>query len=1106
MSCRASQFAWASCALTLLSCRVGFASVCDAVLSDQATLFDATLQVSPAGHVERRVSLRGGEDVVVLAIESGTDVTMTITGDGVTRESDSPLPRIGVQRAMLRPRRTQEYSIRIASKKDESVAGAVRLRVVSVTAGLEANTCRIVHGLLSEADGLYANGQQVPRVGAGAAIDSRAMFLRSAKAYEEALRKLEGSGAILLAAHLQLALSQLAYWNLEDWPKAESWAARAVRGYSSGRDAYGLALARQAQAAALIEMRTVDAGNYRKAEALLRDAIASHAQRGENYDLAVAVNYLGVLQYYNAEYAAASQSYERALLLYRGVGDRAKQALVAGNLALLEYELGNLSKANQQFAQLQPLLDPARNPFVYAIVLNNYALSLVASGSSDKALGLYQAALSVARTNRFEHAEALSLQGLGTAYRKLGDQDQAEAFFQRALTIQTPELDAKGRMETLWALGNLHRESGRPGEALRFDQEALKLPVRPLAKIRMRLQVARDYEALGEALKAIEELESILAQRTPGDEYLRGLALLSHGRLKSNAEELRVALAISRKYEESATEFEALLAIAVVMRDRGNGAAAHREVDLALAVAERVRLQSANPALRAMQLQTTRRAFDLKIELLGAAYSVASSEEKSKLAWQALNVAERARARSLQDYTHLNLQQDRITQSALPRRRELYVRLADYRQRYEMDLGRYSVDDKVLVSMRLKMAEIRQQIDAIDAQAATSRTSSTAGMPLLVSTIAVPGDVGVVEYWLGGEQAYVWVLTKGSLTMTSLGSTSAIQVAAQDVQESLRDYLSTPTSVRLANLTRLADLVLMPVQAKVQAKRKLIFVPDMMLHYVPFAALPAGLPGRFLVQDRDVATAPSLSLLMQGSGEMHATKERMLLIADPVYGVSDSRLPARSRESAIDGSILGSVTQKELARLPGTAREIEAIGRMYPAGQVDRLQGLQATKAGFLGSRLERYRYIHVASHAVSDAWYPELSALLLTSMDVQGRRLDGRVLAADLLEQKLNAELVMLSACDTALGRVVGGEGMLGLRYVLLARGARSVGASLWPVGDRIALEMMSSFYQALLRDQASPLDAMGVAMREMISRGRRDPALWAAFDLTIRDARSIH
>lgn len=1102
----ASRSAWTCCALALLSCRVGFASGCDAVLSDQAALFDTTLQIPPAEQIERRVSLPGGQDIVVLAIESGTDVTMSVTGDGVTRESDSPLPRIGMQWTVFRPQRTHEYSIRLTSKKDESVTGSVRLRVVSVAAGPDANMCLVAYGLLSEADNLYAQGQKVPRAGVGTAIDSRAMFQRSAIAYEKALRTLKESDALLLTAHLQLTLSQLAYWNLEDWAKAEYWAARAVRGFSSGRDGYGLALAKQAQAAALIEMRTLDADNYRKAETLLKDAIASHALRGEHYDQAVAVNYLGVLQYYNAEYTAASLSYDRALLLYRGAGDRTKQAQVAGNLALLEYELGNLSKANQLFAQLRPLLDPVRNPFVYATVLNNYALSLVASGDSDQALGLYQAALGVARANHFEHAEALSLQGLGTAYRRLGDQDQAEAFFQRALILQTAELDAKGRMETLWALGNLHRESGRPGEALRFDQEAVKLSVRPLANMRMRLQVAQDYEALGQTDQAVKELEGILGRRTPGDEYLRGLALLSHGRLRSNADELRVALAIARKYEESTTEFEALLALAVLMRSLGNSVAAHRQVDLALALAERERMQSANPALRAMQSRTMRRAFDLKIELLSQAYVAAPDAEKSKLGWQALNVAERGRARSLQDYAHLNLSGGRVMQGALSQRRELYARLSDYRQRYAADLSRYSVDDRVLANMRLRMAEVRQQIDAIDARAAASRASVTVDASSRLSNFAVPGDVGIVEYWLGDKHAYVWVLTTGSLTMIRLGSTAEIRVVAQDVHASLRDYLSTPSAVRMADLARLGELIWTPVQAHVRNKRKLLFVPDMMLYYIPFAALPAGSVGRFLVQDRDVATAPSLTMLMNGSDGASATKERMLLIADPVYSANDPRLPDRSKDRASSGLTRKPVVQPELARLPGTAREIDAIGKMYPAERVDRLQGLQATKEGFLGSRLERYRYIHVASHAVSDAWYPELSALLLTSVDVQGRRLDGRVLAADLLEQKLNADLVMLSACDTALGRVLGGEGMLGLRYVLLARGARSVGASLWPVGDRIALEMMSSFYEALLREQASPLDAMGAAMRGMISRGREDPALWAAFDLTVRDAQSIH
>jgi CHAT domain-containing protein len=189
----------------------------------------------------------------------------------------------------------------------------------------------------------------------------------------------------------------------------------------------------------------------------------------------------------------------------------------------------------------------------------------------------------------------------------------------------------------------------------------------------------------------------------------------------------------------------------------------------------------------------------------------------------------------------------------------------------------------------------------------------------------------------------------------------------------------------------------------------------------------------------------------------------------------------------------------EFPRLPGTAREAAAIAALLPKDQVDRLEGFAATKDRFLSADLSRYRFIHVASHAVADAEIPQLSALILSTHDEQGRPLDSRVLAADLLNRQLNADVVVLSACDTALGKNVAGEGLMGLRYVVLARGAKSVMSSLWEVPDVVAEQTTTRFYEALLRRNLSTVAASSTALREMIAGQYKDPALWAAFAITV-------
>jgi CHAT domain-containing protein len=192
-------------------------------------------------------------------------------------------------------------------------------------------------------------------------------------------------------------------------------------------------------------------------------------------------------------------------------------------------------------------------------------------------------------------------------------------------------------------------------------------------------------------------------------------------------------------------------------------------------------------------------------------------------------------------------------------------------------------------------------------------------------------------------------------------------------------------------------------------------------------------------------------------------------------------------------------TPAHLPRLPGAAREAAAIASLLPPGEVDRLDGFSASREQFLGAALNRYRLIHVASHAMTDPEVPQASALILSTVDKKGKDIDGRVLAADFIDLRLRADTVVLSGCDTALGKSVAGEGLIGLRYVVLARGARSVVSSLWPAVDQVTAELMVNFYSALLHRHSSVIAAWSDASRATLAGTYADPGTWGAFMLTL-------
>jgi hypothetical protein len=164
------------------------------------------------------------------------------------------------------------------------------------------------------------------------------------------------------------------------------------------------------------------------------------------------------------------------------------------------------------------------------------------------------------------------------------------------------------------------------------------------------------------------------------------------------------------------------------------------------------------------------------------------------------------------------------------------------------------------------------------------------------------------------------------------------------------------------------------------------------------------------------------------------------------------------------------------------------------------LVGLNATRERLLSLDWSKYRFIHIATHGIVDAQVPQLSALVLGSYDASGNVVDGAVRVADLSLQTLRADVAVFSACDTALGREVPSEGLVGISSTVLARGARAVVASLWPVSDEIGARLMTEFYRHLLHDSMSAPGALGAAMRSVVSRdGSADPALWAAFQVSV-------
>jgi CHAT domain-containing protein len=194
----------------------------------------------------------------------------------------------------------------------------------------------------------------------------------------------------------------------------------------------------------------------------------------------------------------------------------------------------------------------------------------------------------------------------------------------------------------------------------------------------------------------------------------------------------------------------------------------------------------------------------------------------------------------------------------------------------------------------------------------------------------------------------------------------------------------------------------------------------------------------------------------------------------------------------------GVTGQATIARLPGSLREAQAIMTVIPPDESTIVVGFDANRARVMSDEFRYYRILHFATHGLLDSEHPEMSGLILSLVDERGRPQNGYLRLRDIYSLNLPADLVVLSACETGLGRSVQGEGLIGVTRGFIYAGSKSVVASLWKVDDEATAELMKHFYGAMVRDGLPPAAALKVAKQAVRAQERwRSPYFWAAFVL---------
>ncbi len=1073
-----------------------------------------------------------GHTYLIEVTEQGNDALVEIvdTKRGIVARADHPERRTGTRRAVVATD-NPALTVRVTGKELASASGTAGVRALDLATLAGRPDCVAIVKVLAGADADYAVAQDLARGRATSAAGSaRSAFLHAAAEYSTAETALAVSGDEGLRGETQLALAGLEYHDLQDWAQSVDWARAAAESLGSA-DAY-----RRARAEALIVLAWIEIGwsappggiipGYgvsatellSRARTLAQRLSRFHQARGESHDAGLQLTSVGNTYYGQGRYPECATADMQASRLFDEIHETPRRGQAWQNAALCLWGLGRLPEALVLFKRSLPDIGPDPYPILYVAALTNTALADYALGHLDESLELFDRALTFTNKIQAPRDQAYCLYGIGVDYYALGDRERAREFLERSLAIRTPALDGRGRGDSLRALANIDAEQGRFESALAFDREALSLAISAPAIPRIRIQLAVHTAASGNLGEAKAQLDEVIGQ-TKTDPLIQAEALLQRAVVLRKMGEPRAALAdlsIARPrlgiLGGVTQAFTADLETARALRLLGDPQAALAAVDRALAQADAVRLQSANPELRA-QLQTPLRpAYDLKLELLREYFEHALASgrqaDASRLAAEAFATADASRARSFADVAAQRYSPAvrRTLAAEFRRREELYRELAARRFALDARLDRSGSGNPAGQHLISDIAELEREVDTVNTRIAAQTLPGA--VSVRVGTVralpAVPSDTAIVSYWLGSDSAYAWVVSPTAIQWVRLSAPAQIGERAAAFHRSLRRLVDVPVEQRLQDGRVLYDLVLRPLESWLSGVTQWVVIPDGALDYVPFAALSTSdaEPNAFVAVQHDVAFTPAAWMLNLGVTHTPPKDRReLLLVADPVYQSDDPRLVGVNRAAQpLPVARTADPGSREFQRLPFSGQEAVQIRAQFSPADVDALIGLDATRERLLSMDWSRYRYIHIVAHGIVDAQVPQLSALVLGSYDTQGERVDGDVRVADLSLETLHADVAVFSACDTALGKQVPSEGLVGISFTTLARGAQAVVASLWPVSDEIGARLMTDFYQYLRHDSMSAPAALGAAMRSVILRDRNaDPALWAAFQVSV-------
>ncbi len=777
--------------------------------------------------------------------------------------------------------------------------------------------------------------------------------------------------------------------------------------------------------------------------------------------------------------------FQEVIALSKIKQDKIWEVVALISSGLVYEQLGEVQNSLDSYLRGLTLAREAGNKQYEGSALNNLSVNYQTLGEYETAILYLNQALNLQREFGGKREQGVVLNNLATAYLLLGDLKQAEDFFRQALLLRREVKDQRGEGFALNNLGQTFLQGGDLPKAMDFLQQALTL------------------------------------RRTIGDRQGEAITLRSLGKIylktgdKAKAlESFEQSNILSKQLGDRRTEAETFYWLAYIETGKKNFPKAIENIESGLAIIEQIRGEIVNPQLRTSYFSTVQQFYELYADLLVSRYEKSKDENDIALA---LQISERARTRSLVELlqeARVNIKQGVDTKTLEQLQESQDALNAKYRQRTQLLSGKNTAEQIAKItneinSLTVELEDLQTKIRRENPRYADLTQGSILSAKEIQNLL--DDQTVLLEYKLGDARSFLWLVTKNSVEIFTLPARKEIEAAAKDFYNSIisRDRAKQAQTGELAN--RLSGILLAPVAAKIENKR-LAIVADGVLQFIPFASLQVQ-SSKFkiqssLVETNEIVILPSASVLAElrrNSSGRKAAGKTIAIFADAVFEATDTRLSSLSKnaEPIEKTAQLKTVLRdfnfgENLPRLLSSRVEAKNIAAFAPKNQQTLNMDFDASRENAASENLSDYKILHFATHGLLDTSRPELSGLVFSLYDKNGLARDGFLRLNQIYNLNLNSDLIVLSACQTALGKDVRGEGLIGLTRGFMYAGARRVVASLWKVDDAATAEFMKRFYQNLLQKKLAPSASLRQAQTEMKQIPRfRSPYFWAGFTL---------